>query len=261
VTTQPAETESAETASEAPLDAPDRHHPIGRLAVHAERLTLRASRGPVYGPVDLDVPEGWLVAVVGAQGEGRTSLLLTIAGRMRPTSGSLDVLGHHLPSGRARVQSHCALANFTGIDTLDDALTVGELIRERADLSVPLWRRPIAIGDDAMNDLMDLVYDGQAPDPATVVWHLTPLQVAQTRLLLALIGGPRLIVVDDADVVRDPAEQARLWSTLQRICSTGVTIVAASTSRAAIPGDVRAVDLHSDRQTLETHPTHQTEVA
>jgi len=53
-------------------------------AVVAAGLTLHGRRGLVYGPVDLTVPVGGMLIVQGAQGAGRSSLLLTLAGRMVP---------------------------------------------------------------------------------------------------------------------------------------------------------------------------------
>ena len=72
--------------------------PTRETAVSARGLTLHTRRGAVYGPVDLDVPAGALVVVQGPQGGGRSSLLLTLAGRMVPDRGSvLTVLGEPLP--------------------------------------------------------------------------------------------------------------------------------------------------------------------
>ena len=225
-------------------------------AVQARGLTLEGPRGRVYGPLDLDVPQGWLVALVGAQGTGRTAALLTIAGRMGYSSGELRVLDHDLPRGRRAVQSHCAIAGFDQVDVLDEGLTLGELAKERAGLSVPLWRRPMGLRDDRMLALARLVFaPASPPDWETRIFELTQLQLLQARLLLALIGDSRLLVVDDVDTVRDPDEQRRAWQTLQRICGTGVTVVASATATTAIPGDISVAHLNiSLRSHLHPRP-------
>jgi ABC-type multidrug transport system ATPase subunit len=211
------------------------------MAVQARALALTGARGPVYGPLDFDVPAGWVVAAVGAQGTGRTSLLLTLAGRMRPSSGSLRVLGVD-PLKRPRVvQTRCAVAGFSPIDTLDEGLRVREVITERADLVVPLWRRPLRVTDPAMGALVDCIFGGDPLDMGAQVASLSALDLARLRVLLALIGNPRLLAVDDMDAVRDPEEQRRLWESLQRVCGRGVTVVAAAASAIAIPGDIRVV--------------------
>ena len=68
------------------------------LAVRADGLTRSGSLGPVFGPVDLRIPFGGLAVVQGFAGSGRTSLLLTLSGRMRPSSGKLRVLGRTKPA-------------------------------------------------------------------------------------------------------------------------------------------------------------------
>ena len=56
---------------------------------------LECSYGPVVAirGVSLDVPEGSIVAVLGANGAGKTTLLKTISGVMDPAKGSIDLTG------------------------------------------------------------------------------------------------------------------------------------------------------------------------
>ncbi|HEY4458845.1 MAG TPA: ATP-binding cassette domain-containing protein, partial [Pseudonocardiaceae bacterium] len=57
--------------------------------VNARQLSLRTKRGWVFRDVDLDLAEGELLAVAGPAGSGRSMLLLTLAGRAKPSSGTL----------------------------------------------------------------------------------------------------------------------------------------------------------------------------
>ena len=85
-----------------PVTAPADPRQPGSV-IRARGLVLHGSRGIVYGPLDLDLPTGGLVVVQGPQGGGRSSLLLTLAGRMVPDAGSrLEVLGEPLPRRRPR---------------------------------------------------------------------------------------------------------------------------------------------------------------
>ena len=68
-----------------------------------------------YGPVravdgvSFEVPEGSVTAVLGANGAGKTSLLRTITGLVRPSSGTREAgrRGHH-PPARSRRSSGAA---------------------------------------------------------------------------------------------------------------------------------------------------------
>ncbi|NOT44150.1 MAG: ATP-binding cassette domain-containing protein, partial [Acidobacteria bacterium] len=96
------------------LDQPHRRAPRG-LAVTGAVLSLRAVavryRGrEVFHGVSGELPAGHALGVVGASGSGKTSLLRTIAGLMRPAAGEIRVHGRLPQSSRARA----GLAYFAG---------------------------------------------------------------------------------------------------------------------------------------------------
>lgn len=102
------------------------------LSLDVRGLGLRGPRGWAYRSVRVTAGPGSLVAVAGPSGSGRTSLLLTLTGRMRPTEGTALVGGLVLPRRMAAVRRVSALAHVPGVTDLDPALTVAEHLRERA---------------------------------------------------------------------------------------------------------------------------------
>jgi len=192
-------------------------------AASARRLQLHADRGLVYGPLDLELAAGELTLVQGPQGAGRSCLLLTLAGRLVPDAGSeLTVLGHALPA-----QRRAALAGFEGIDQLDDSVTVGDHVRERLAWLAP-WYRRAARRDQATVDALLAPVFGDRPIPAaaTVVWHLDEVDALLLRVALAMAQRPALLVVDDVDQVHDPARRQLVWTRLEALAATGLTVVA-----------------------------------
>jgi len=206
--------------------------PTSPPAVVARGLALHGARGVVYGPVDLDLPAGTLTVVQGPQGAGRSSLLLTLAGRMVPDTGStLTVLGHALPRERARVQREAAVAGFAGIDELDESVTVGEVVRERLTWLAPWYRRVPRVDQRTFAALARPVF-GERPLPrvSSVVWDLDEVDTLLLRVTLAMAQRPRLLVVDDVDQVHDTTRRATLWSRLEAVATAGTTVVAAVAS-------------------------------
>ncbi len=222
--TDPAPAAADEVATEEPTPpAP---------AVRARGLRLTGSRGPVYGPVDLDLPAGALAVVQGPQGAGRSSLLLTLAGRMVPDAGSgLTVLGEPLPRRRSAVQRRAAVAGFAGIDELDDSVTVGDVTRERLAWLSPWYRRTGRVGQARFAALAAPVF-GERPLPrvGTVIWDLDEVDVLLLRVTLALAQQPDLLVVDDLDQVHDTARRQTVWTRLEAVAARGTTVVASVAS-------------------------------
>ena len=88
---------------------------------------MRGPWGPVYGPIDLDVDAGGVTALIHPAGTGRTALLLTLAGRMRPVQGSLTVFGR---TDARKIFDIAALANIDALDKIAESVTVRDLIDE-----------------------------------------------------------------------------------------------------------------------------------
>ncbi len=190
----------------------------GGARVEARGLSMRGSRGWVYRGVDLDVEPGHLVAVQGAAGSGRTCLLLTLAGRMAPTEGFARVGNLPLPRQMTKVQRIAALGVAAGVSDLDPALTVRDHVRERLLLHGHLARRSrVATALDAA---------GLEIDPERMVRDLHPGQRQLLGVATALIGAPRVVLVDDVDDGLAARGQRELWEALRGVSRRGVTVVA-----------------------------------
>lgn len=193
-----------------------------------DRLSLRGPRGWVYRDVTFAAAPGELVALEGPPGSGRTSLLLTLAGRMKPSSGSARIGGHELPGELYEVQRIAALALVTGVSTLEPGLTVAEQFRERELLSLRIRVRSETAA--ALEAWLGV--------PArTLVRDLDARRRHLLAIAMALVGSPRLIVADDVDARISPREQLLLWERLGLVARRGVTVVA-SCSDARFACDV-----------------------
>ncbi|WP_067477216.1 ATP-binding cassette domain-containing protein [Actinomadura hibisca] len=195
--------------------------------VQAAGLGLRGRRGWVYAEVDLRVGAGALVAVAGPGGSGRTSLLLTVAGRMKQTTGMLRVCGHDLPGEAARVRRCAAVARATGAAELEPDLRVREHVRERL-----LTLRDVPAG--AFDDARALV--GLEASGKELVHELPSSDATRLALALALLGSPAVIVLDDLDDGADAADQYALWQAARRAADTGPVVLAAATEPSPAEG-------------------------
>lgn len=195
------------------------------VAVVATGLSLEGGRGWVYQDVDLRIPAGGLTALCGEPGSGRTALLLTLGGRMRFSAGSVTVFGHRLPQQLRAVQRLAALGTVDGVNELEPALTVGEQVSEALDLYLgllgPFRPRTRQRRIDAA-----LKRVGLDVDPGMPVWDLQPDEVQLVGAALALIGEPRLLLLDDVGAGLAADRQRALWARLREIADSGVTVLA-----------------------------------
>ncbi|MGW7420929.1 ATP-binding cassette domain-containing protein [Streptomyces sp. NPDC054813] len=213
--------------------------PVHGVPVTAERLGLKGPRGWAFQGISLDVGPGALIAVEGPSGSGRTCLLLALTGRMRATEGAATVGEARLPKQLAAVRRISAVANVAGVTDLEPALTVGEHLRERALLqrrfgdSLRALLRPRAEKGAQARQLIDdalaaagLDLESLPKGPRTAVRDLERIEALRLSVALALVGKPRLLAVDDADLKLSAAERTQVGTLLASIAEAGTTVVA-----------------------------------
>ncbi|MGW9631736.1 ATP-binding cassette domain-containing protein [Agromyces sp. NPDC055520] len=198
------------------------------IIVRAHQLALHSKRGPVYGPVNLVADRG-LTVLHGPAGSGRTCLLLTLAGRMKPSSGTAEVLGYELPRRARPVQRATAIAGFQGIDTLEESVTVGAAVRERAAWLAPWWAIVRRTDDAELRRVLAPVF-GEVPLPSTdtVIWDLDEVQTVLLRIALAMMSEPEVLFFDQIEQVQSPAARRVLWQRLDAITRAGTVVVASA---------------------------------
>lgn len=187
--------------------------------VHAEGVTLTTREGPVYTGVDFTARPGTLTVFQADSGGGRSALLLTLSGRMRPTGGTLHVDGYTLPKQARKVRRISALGLMDDVNALDERLRVSEHLSEARLLRL----RPSArsVSDAAMSaaGLADL-------DRRTLVKELSMLDRRRLGVALALVCEPRLLVVDNVDSGLNDEHQAQMWRSLKDLADEGLTVIA-----------------------------------
>jgi ATP-binding cassette subfamily C protein CydC len=157
---------------------------------------------PVVTGVDLDVPPGRSVAVVGPSGAGKTTLLLTLAGLLPPAAGSLRVDGEE-PAVLSPAQRAARV-----VVTTEDAHVFGTTVLEnlrvaRGDVSPE--QAVAALTDAGLGGWLAALPDGLdtmlGPDARTVSGG------ERRRLLLAraLLAAAPLLLVDEPAEHLDPA--------------------------------------------------------
>jgi ABC-type multidrug transport system ATPase subunit len=193
------------------------------LAVEAAGLGLHGRDRWAYRNVGLSLSPSSVLVAAGHPGSGRSSLLLTLAGRMRPTDGRLTVFGYAIPRQAREVRRLASVARIGGAVELETRLTTAEALSERSLLDVV----DHDIAEERFGwacDLLGLSIHRHA--------HIEELTVADRTLLalaLALVSAPRLVVIDDVDEGLRPNEARKVWPRIRAVSGSGVTVAASAT--------------------------------
>ena len=165
--------------------------------------------------VSFTVEEGEIFGVLGRNGAGKTTTVECIVGLRRPDGGLVRVLGidPQRDGHELRQQVGVQLQE----SDLPDKLTVAEAI----DLYASFYRTP-ADG----RALLELL--GLADKRSTRYKNLSGGQKQRLSIALALIGRPRIAVLDELTTGLDPAARRDTWALIEDIRRQGVTIVLVS---------------------------------
>ncbi|TFC56717.1 ATP-binding cassette domain-containing protein [Cryobacterium sp. TMB3-1-2] len=194
----------------------------------ADELSVSHKRGVVFGPLSFSADDG-LTVICGPAGSGRTSLLLTLAGRMKPSSGSLFVLGEDLPRHARRIQRRTGVSGFHGIDTLEESVSVAAAIRERHAWLAPWWSFIRAVDDAEVARVCGPVF-GDIPVPAasTMIWDLDEVEMVLLRASLAMMSRPDVLFFDQVEQVHSAEARRQLWYRLGAIVQAGTPVIASA---------------------------------
>ncbi|WP_423927438.1 heme ABC exporter ATP-binding protein CcmA [Candidatus Palauibacter sp.] len=177
------------------------------FAVAAEGVTRRFGRRWALRGIDFAVPRGAVVALLGANGTGKTTLLRVIATLLRPTAGRVEVLGHALPAGGDAIRARTAFMTAGG--HAYEELTGVENLRFATRMS------GVDVPADALREALAAVDLAGASDVPVRGWSTgmrKRLELARLRLRpleLVLLDEP--FVSLDEDGVALVHEAVRAW--------------------------------------------------
>ncbi len=163
----------------------------GGAVLSCEGLTLSTLLGTPYHDVSLEVHQGDTFAVCGKNGSGKTALLLTLAGRMKFSKGSLRILDYRLPRQSAKAQRRVGLGLFEGLNDLPSTQKTADAVAAEFEL---YGRRPAK--SDVASYLAEWGLDGEM---SKAIGDLTSKKLVELGVALAWVGHPDIIVVDDIE--------------------------------------------------------------
>jgi ATP-binding cassette subfamily B protein len=198
--------------------------PPGAAAMEGRGMIHRFDSGRGLGPLDLHLPAGARLAVVGGIGSGKTILLQVLAGLRELQAGSLTL------DGAALDQAHLR-AHWAGIGWVpQEAFLFSVSLRENLSMGRPsateaeLWEVARVVCLDDLIHRLPMGLDTVVGERGVA---LSGGERQRTALGRALLRKPRLLLLDDALSAVDSETESRILDNLRGFLD-GVTLVLAT---------------------------------
>ncbi|MGW0037452.1 ATP-binding cassette domain-containing protein [Gordonia sp. NPDC003376] len=164
----------------------------------ADNIEVSASWGHIYGPVSFSVRPGGVTVLVGSGGRGRTALLLTLAGRMKPSKGHLHSFGH--TNNAQHLFKQAAIAYIDEVDEIEQTIRVRDVVTETIRWAAPWYKWVAPAKQDDLERICRPVFGPYSlPTLEAYVEELPELTAALFRIAVANVRKPPLLVVGGVD--------------------------------------------------------------
>jgi ABC-2 type transport system ATP-binding protein len=169
-------------------------------------------------PTDLDVRGGEALALIGPNGAGKSTLLSLLAGALEPSEGHVEEVDGvrvgwvpQRPAFYDRLTARENLELFARLEGEDDYSARTERLLDRFDVPADRSAHTLSVGNRQ-----------------------------RLNVALALLGDPRVLLLDEPTASLDPGQRRRLWETVTALRDEGGAVVFATQN-------LEEVDLYADR--------------
>lgn len=188
-----------------------------QTGVVAEGLGKRYGDLWALRDVDLLVPAGSVLGLLGHNGAGKTTAIRILTTLAAPTTGHATVAGFDVVTDAARVRTQIGLTSQTA--------TVDGLLTARANLQMVgrLYHLPRAAAKRRADELLERLELTEAAD--RLVKTFSGGMRRRLDLAASLVASPPVLFLDEPTTGLDPRGRNELWDLLRELVSDGATVV------------------------------------
>jgi branched-chain amino acid transport system ATP-binding protein len=188
--------------------------------LQVEKLTVEYGKARALRGASIEVSEGELVAVVGANGAGKTSLALALTGMVRPASGAIRFDGRDITRDSAHARARAGISLCHEGRQLFTELSVAENLRLPTDY-VRRPGPPVEARLERIYNLFPALRD-RADSPAG---QLSGGQQQMVAIGRALMPEPRLAIFDELSLGLAPKVIDEIFAVIPQIVEWGMAVM------------------------------------
>ena len=183
-----------------------------------EGVSVRFDGVSALSSVSLAAAPGERLGLVGPNGAGKTTLLNVIAGLLRPGAGTIRLDGRPLTGLSPDAVARQGVARTFQSPRLFSRMTVAENVRAGRPLAAGTWLSLVGL-------------EGRRGDLAAA---LTPGEARRLELARALVGEPRVLLLDEPCGGLNTAETEAMAALLERAAAPGSIMIVVEIGRAHV---------------------------
>jgi ABC-2 type transport system ATP-binding protein len=180
--------------------------------VTVQHLVKRYGNSLAVDDVSLSIHEGEIFGIIGPNGAGKTTTVECISGLHAPDAGSISVYGLSPQKDRNK------LRELVGVQLQESALPPRLKVGEAVRLFASFYASPLD-PDELLASL------GIKQIETSAFKSLSGGQKQRLSIALALVGNPKLAILDELTTGLDPEARRETWSLIERMRDRGVTVI------------------------------------
>jgi ABC-2 type transport system ATP-binding protein len=181
-------------------------------AVTITNLVKRYGSFVAVNDVSFSIQEGEIFGIIGPNGAGKTTTVECISGLRVPDSGSISIYGLSPQVDRDKIRE------FVGVQLQESALPPRLKVGEALELFASFYENPL----DPHEVLESL---GIKHIERATFKKLSGGQKQRVSIALALVGNPRIAILDELTTGLDPEARRDTWALIERMRERGVTVL------------------------------------
>jgi lipooligosaccharide transport system ATP-binding protein len=183
----------------------------------AERLTKRYGELAAVDGVDFQIARGECVAFLGPNGAGKTTLMRMLFSAVAKSEGKLSIFGRTPIVDRKRINADVGVVfQENNLDEELDVLNNLRIYAAYCGLDGPTAR----LRSEQLLELMNL-----SDKARSKVRELSGGMMRRLMVARALLGDPRLLILDEPTTGLDPQVRHAIWAVLRRLKREGLTLL------------------------------------
>jgi ABC-2 type transport system ATP-binding protein len=180
--------------------------------ITVKNLIKRYGNSTAVDDISFSIREGEIFGIIGPNGAGKTTTVECISGLRAPDSGSISVYGLSPLRDRDRIRE------FVGVQLQETAMPPRLKVGEALQLFASFYASPLA-PQEVLESL------GVKHLERSAFKKLSGGQKQRVSIALALVGNPKIAILDELTTGLDPEARRDTWALIERMRERGVTVI------------------------------------